>query len=138
MIRLKKVPENIKERIDPLAAFLERDPNIIFSYLFGGLLKKRQNPLSDVDLSVYVRNPKKLDYLGLFGAISNILGTEEIDLIILNDTPPALAGRILGNRKVLTDRNPFFRHKYESLTLRNFFDFSIKERDILKRRYGIG
>jgi len=94
--------------------------------------------LTDVDLSVYVRNRKKLDYLELFGKIARILRTDEIDLVILNDAPLALAGRILQNRKVLMDKKPFLRHKYESLILREFFDFAIKERNILKRRYGIG
>ena len=94
--------------------------------------------MSDIDLAVYVRQEKKLDYLELFSRIAKILGTDEIDLVILNRAPIALTGRILQNRKVLVDKNPFLRHKYESLILREFFDFQIKERDILKRRYGIG
>jgi hypothetical protein len=35
------------------------------------------------------------------------------------------------------DKEPFVRHLFESRILREFFDFSMKERDILKRRYGI-
>ena len=138
MIRFKPVPENIHQRIASLPDYFGVNPNIIFAYLFGGLLKERPNPLSDIDLAVYARNPKKLDYLKLFIRISKILGTDEIDLVILNKAPLALTGRILQNRRVLVDKNPFLRHKYESLILREFFDFQIKERDILKRRYGIG
>ena len=138
MIRFKQIPENIHQRIGSLPDLFRDDPNIIFAYLFGGLLKDKLNPLSDVDLSVYVRNPDKVDYLELFGRIARLLATDEIDLVILNKAPLALAGRILQNRKVLMDKSPFLRHKYESLILREFFDFQIKERDILKRRYGIG
>jgi len=136
MIRFKPVPENIHQRIASLPDYFGVNPNIIFAYLFGGLLKERPNPLSDIDLAVYVRQEKKLDYLELFTRISKILGTDEIDLVILNQAPLALTGRILQNRKVLVDKDPFLRHKYESLILREFFDFQIKERDILKRRYG--
>ena len=138
MIRYKQVPEYIHRSIDSLTDLFRDDPNVIFAYLFGGLLRDRLNPLSDVDLSVYVRNPRKLDYLDLFSRITKLLGTDEIDLIILNDAPLSLAGRILQKRKVLADKDPFLRHKYESLILREFFDFQIKERDILKRRYGLG
>ncbi len=138
MIRFKRIPENIRQRIVALPDFFQDDSNIILAYLFGGLSRDRLNPLSDVDLAVYVRNRKKLDYLELFTRISKILGTDEIDLIILNDAPLSLAGRILQTRKVLTDKDPFLRHKFESLILRKFFDFSVKERDILRRRYGIG
>ncbi len=138
MIRFQRIPEDIHVRIEHLGHFFMKEPNILFVYLFGGLTKKIPNPLSDVDLAVYVKNEKKLDYLKLYGKISRILRTEEIDLVILNDTPLSLAGRILQNRKVLVDKAPFLRQKYESLTLRKYFDFAIKEREILRGRYGIG
>jgi hypothetical protein len=50
----------------------------------------------------------------------------------------SLAGRILQKRKLLMDKDPFLRHKYESRILREFFDFAIKEKELLDRRYGIG
>jgi hypothetical protein len=138
MIRHKSIPEDIHQKIDSLAGVFLKDSNIVFAYLFGGLLKDRPNPLSDVDVAVYVKNIKKLDYLELFGNISNVLGTDEIDLVILNTAQLSLTGRVLQDRKVLVDKDPFLRHKYESTVLREFFDFKIKERDILKRRFGIG
>lgn len=138
MIRYKKLPDDILQKIDSLTGFFKKDSNIIFAYLFGGLLKKRRNPLSDIDIAVYVKDTGKLDYLELFGKISGLLNTDEVDLIVLNTVPISLAGRVLQDRKVLIDKNPFLRHKYESLTLRKYFDFKIKEGNILKRRYGIG
>jgi len=138
MIRYRLIPEDIHQKINSLADIFINDSNIIFAYHFGGLLKDKPNPLSDVDIAVYVKNIKKLDYLDLFCNIANVLGTDEIDLVILNTAQLSLAGRILQNRKVLIDKDPFLRHRYESIILREFFDFTIKERDILKRRYGIG
>lgn len=138
MIRYKLIPEDIHSKINSLTGIFINDHNIVFAYLFGGLLKDKPNPLSDVDVAVYVKNIKKLDYLELFGNIANVIGTDEIDLVILNTAQVSLTGRILQNRKVLVDKEPFLRHKYESIILREFFDFTIKERDILKRRYGIG
>jgi len=132
------IPEDILQKINSLVDIFINDSNIVFAYLFGGLLKDKPNPLSDVDVAVYVKNIKKLDYLELFGRIANVLGTDEIDLVILNTAQLSLTGRVLQNRKVLVDKNPFLRHKYESIILRELFDFTIKERDILKRRYGIG
>jgi len=138
MIRFKKVPEDIFQRIDLLTDLLTEDSNTIFAYLFGSLVKNKKKPLSDVDLGVYVENIKKLDYLSFYEKISNILRTDEIDLVVLNTAPISLTGRILQKRKILIDKNPFLRHRYESRILREFFDFSIKEREILQRRYGIG
>jgi predicted nucleotidyltransferase len=138
MIRLSPIPHDIRDRIGPLVGYLREEPNIVFAYIFGGLAKSRFGPLSDVDLALYLKNEKKMDYLDTFGKISEILGTGEIDLVILNQAPISLAGRILQSREVLVDKAPFVRHRFESLTLRMFFDFSFKEREILKRRYGIG
>lgn len=138
MIRFKRIPENIHQKMSLLNDFFLRDSNVIFAYLFGGMVKDRPNPLRDVDLAVYVKDTKKLDYLEMFGKIAKTLGTDEIDLVILNNAPLSLTGRILGERKILADKKPFVRHLFESRILREFFDFTVKERNILKRRYGIG
>jgi predicted nucleotidyltransferase len=138
MIRFKRIPENIHQKMSSLNNFFLNNPNVIFAYLFGGMVKERPSPLSDVDIAMYVKDTKKLDYLEMFGKIAKTLGTDEIDLVILNNAPLSLAGRILQGRKVLVDKEPFARHLFESRILREFFDFTVKERDILKRRYGIG
>lgn len=138
MIRFEQLPENIHQKMHLLSDLLTNESNISFAYLFGGLLRKRRNLLSDVDIAVFVKNMKRFDYLDLFGKITDVLGTDEVDLIILNKSPISLTGRILQNRMVLSDKEPFLRHKYESVNIRKYFDFSIKEGDILKRRYGIG
>ena len=138
MIRFKKIPEDIHQKIDLLTDLFMEDSNIIFAYLFGGLVRDKRKPLSDVDLGIYVKNIKGLNYLSLFSKISQILCTDEIDLVVLNSAPISLAGRSLQKRKILIDKDPFLRHKYESRILREFFDFTIKEKDILHRRYGIG
>jgi predicted nucleotidyltransferase len=138
MIKLKKLPENIYQKMNSLGDFFMRDPDIIFAYLFGGLLREKPSPLSDVDVAVYLHSPEKLDFLQLFHDITSVLGTEELDLVILNDAPVSIAGRVLQNRKILVDKKPFVRHKYESLTLRKYFDFRVKESQLVRGRYGIG
>ncbi|GBD99267.1 nucleotidyltransferase domain protein [bacterium BMS3Abin07] len=138
MIRYKRLPEDIKERLACIEDYLGQHPQVIFAYLFGGLAREDHSPLSDVDMALYVKDPKRFGYLTDYTKITNLLGTDELDLVILNRAPLSLAGRILLSRKVLVDKDPFLRHRYESLTLRKFFDFRIKERAIFTRRYGIG
>ncbi len=138
MIRFNKIPEDIHSKIGLLTDLFMKDSNIVFAYLFGGLARDQSKPLSDVDLAIYVKNLRELDYLSLLGKISETLCTDEVDLVVLNSAPVSLAGRSLQMRKVLVDKDPFLRHKYESQTLREFFDFTIKEKEILHGRYGIG
>ncbi len=136
----RSLPENIEELIPEAQGILERHPNIIFAYLFGGLAKGRISPVSDIDIAVYLANvddilETKLEILSL---LSDTLNTDEIDLVILNTVPLPLRARIIQNKKVLVDKDPTLRYSFESLVLREYFDFSIKERAIFSRRYNLG
>jgi hypothetical protein len=140
MIKYDKLPADILSRLPEMQRFLLSEEPVTFAYLFGGLAKGRLNPLTDIDIAVYVNRTNNLaEYkLHLFDRLTEILRTGELDLVILNTAPISLAGRILQKKKILVDKEPFRRHLYESATLRKFFDFQIKERDFFKRRYGIG
>ena len=140
MQKFERLPADILSRIPHVAEVLLEDSNVFFGYLFGGLATGGVKPLSDVDIAVFVRDTEGLaEYkLDLFDRLAAALGTAELDLVVLNTAPTSLAGRILRHRRVLVDKDPFRRHAYESLTLRKFFDFHLKEEALLARRYGLG
>ncbi|MGB9735857.1 MAG: type VII toxin-antitoxin system MntA family adenylyltransferase antitoxin [bacterium] len=140
MIRFEKIPEDIISRMPQLEQFFQREERVIFAYLFGSLAKGKQRPLADVDIAVYLKTLEAIaDYkLELFLKLSDALGTSEIDLVILNTAPISLTGRIVQGRQVIIDKEPFKRHLYESLTLREFFDFQIHENRLLSLRYSSG
>jgi predicted nucleotidyltransferase len=140
VIRDGRLPEGIEERLRTLGQALGRCRGVVFAYLFGGAAVGRLTPLSDVDVAVYLDDgvdlvEGKLDALGV---ASRHLGTDEVDLVVLNAAPTALTGRILQSRRVILDRDPFRRHRFESLALREFFDFRILEHRLLARKYRRG
>ena len=53
-----------------------------------------------------------------------------------SSAPASSSGRILQTRRVIVDRDPFRRHRFESLALREFFDLRLFEHRLLVRRYG--
>jgi len=140
MIKFESLPADILSRIPEVKRVLNEDSNVVFAYIFGGLVEGKVKPLSDVDIAVYLRDMAILaEYkINLFDRITNSLGTSELDLIILNTAVISIAGRILQNKQILVDKNPPIRHAYESLTLRKFFDFKVKEEALFTARYGIG
>lgn len=140
MIKFEKLSAGALLMIPEAEKALSQDDNVVFAYLFGGIASGKTSPLSDVDIAVYVRDTRNLaEYkLGLFDRLTKALGTAELDLVILNGAPVSIAGRVLGSKRILTDKEPFRRHRYESLVLREFFDFRVKEDDLYHRRYGIG
>jgi hypothetical protein len=115
---------------------LEASPGVLFAYLFGSASRGRLGPLSDVDIAVYLDDTcdpleARLEAIGRANAH---LGTDRVDVVVLNQAPIALVGRILQSRRVLCDRDPFRRHRFESLALREFADFRVFETRILSRR----
>lgn len=139
MIRKTPLPRGIEERIRALGEALARCPGVVFAYVFGGVAKGEIKPLSDVDLAVFLDESvdpieARLEVLGVATAH---LGTDEVDLVILNTASTALVGRIQ-TRRVICDREPFRRHRFESLALRQFSDFRVVEHRLLARRYAGG
>lgn len=137
MIKYSKLPDNIEYLLPVAQAYIKSRKDVLFAYLFGGLARGKPSPLSDVDIAVYLSEDgdvieKKMEILG---KLMELLETDEIDLVILNSAPLALRMKILESKKVIVDNAPFLRHYYESLTMREYFDFSIREMAILERRF---
>ena len=137
MIKFDRLPENILGLLPGAATYLENHPKTIFAYLFGGLARGIPLPLSDVDVAVYLADNLhvKEDKLDILGNLMNILQTDEIDLVILNTAGLPMIISVLKNKRIIVDKDPFARHIFESLSMRKYFDFSIKESEIFKRRY---
>lgn len=113
---------------------LEKHPAVVFAYLFGSQVREKPTPMSDVDIAVFIEGENLQDSkLAILGDLLDGLETDDIDLVILNTAPLALKGRMIRNRKILIARKPFIRHSFESLTVREYFDFSIREAAIQKR-----
>jgi hypothetical protein len=135
------LPPDIEVRLDGLAdAIAAAAPDVEFAYLFGSAAASRLTPRSDVDVAIFVSPHADAHavQLDVIRAVTRCLSTDAVDVVVLNTAPIALAGRILTTRRVLLDRAPFARHRYESLTARMFQDFRIRERRLLALRYARG
>lgn len=123
---IKKASEYFNQRSD-----------VLFAYLFGSFAGNRATAHSDIDVAVYLDNDvydskKKMD---LVHGLSMYLQEDTLDLVILNQAPITLAIRVLQNKNVLIDRDPLKRHRFESLTMRKYFDFAYIEKSILEGRF---
>ena len=97
-------------------------------------------PLSDLDIAIFLKEHADFQErrMEILGELINLLQTDEIDLVILNIAPLTLRMKILENKKVVVDQMPSLRHRFESLTAREYFDFSVVEKAILERRFFSG
>lgn len=128
---------NTEDIVNIATEYLSARDDIIFAYLFGSYANDKHTHLSDIDIAVYVKDDghthdKKL---GILNGMSKLLGSDSIDLVILNQSPISLLSKILANKIILVDHDPPIRHAFESLNMRMGFDFSFLEKRILEQRF---
>lgn len=115
--------ENGRTPVDRLSTAIAAQAGIVSAYLFGSQALGRAHRESDVDVGllldrrVYPQRADRFDArLHLVGILQSAAG-REVDLVILNDTPPLLVRRIMthGHRVLLKD--PDLDHAHLRTTL---------------------
>jgi len=79
---------------------LSARPEIMEAYLFGSAARGDAQPHSDVDVAVFVDQEKPLDegwgyQAELASELMSALGTNDVDLVLLNRADPVLYHRVL-------------------------------------------
>src|SRR5215470_14397540 len=79
----------------PLQCLFQQHP-VRLAYLFGSQATRRTHPNSDVDIAVLLDESLTSDELfaerlRLLGDLSHIFGTDNVDLVMLNEASPLLA-----------------------------------------------
>jgi predicted nucleotidyltransferase len=108
MIKYTKLPATIETLIPRAVNYLKLHPRVVFAYLFGGLARGKLQPLSDVDIAVYLKEDARIaeNKLDILGCLIDILETDEIDLVILNTADLPLVMNIvkIGYKKCLRNQ----------------------------------
>ena len=127
MLAERPLPADLDQRIEGLARAWEADPDLAAVYLFGSRAQGGAAPRSDVDLAVIVRHDmeasarwrKRLD---LIGDACVRLGTDAVDVVVLEDTPALLGHRVLARDRLLCQRDPRRRVQVAERVMRQYLD----------------
>jgi predicted nucleotidyltransferase len=107
----KKLPDDAMERVSRAITCVSDDQDVLALYLFGSGAQNRLQPLSDLDFGILLsrrldRKQRFEKQIELIGKFNDFFGTDEIDLVVLNDVPPRFSFKILKHGNLL-----FFRDK---------------------------
>ena len=125
-----------------VAGVVANRPEVLAAYVFGSTASGRARPTSDVDVGVLVsrnvmRAPSKYR-LNLMADLGAALRTFDVDVVLLNSAPPALAHNVVCRGTVVSERSHVERVRFQVRTLNRFLDTQ-PIRDValerLKRRY---
>ncbi len=114
--------------LEALRGYFEQQDDVLFALLFGSQARGTAGPLSDVDVAVMLLDAmdpmaRFRRRLKLMVDISRVLGTDEVDVAILNDVPITLGYRVFRDGLMLAcrDRAAFVRAK--ASTISQYIDF---------------
>jgi predicted nucleotidyltransferase len=107
---------------DRVVELLAADPRIRLVYGFGSAAGGVAGPLSDVDVAVLLDSPLDWDAeRELRGRLGTLV--PRIDLVILNEAPPALRFEVVTSGQCLLARDPREQAEFEIVSLSRFLDF---------------
>jgi len=127
MLAERPLPSDLQDRLRALVLAWSTDPELAAVYLFGSRAGESPGPRSDVDLAVVLREGldgrarwrKRLD---LLADACRHIGTDAVDLIVLEDAPTVLGHRVLARGRLLCDPQPRRRVQVAERILRQYLD----------------
>jgi predicted nucleotidyltransferase len=123
-----------KSRVAPLdAAALERlskaldREGVVAGSLIGSQARGNPSPLSDVDIAVWhdpaLDSRDRFDLqLSIAGDAGRALGTDEVDVVLLNGAPPLMRQRAIRDGKRLIERDRGERVRLETRAILDYLD----------------
>ena len=105
---------------------LDREKDIFFAYLYGSAVHAPAPPGGDIDIAVYLRPSNMEEYVKkeaeLTASLISQLGTDRIDLRILNVLPLVLQYNILKEGILVLSRADIERADFETSVMIRFFE----------------
>lgn len=132
--------------MEKIKEILEKEPEVLFAYLFGSYAKGTQDKNSDIDIAIYLKDTGILEKDPLYPSrlaikIERAMAEKKtIDMRILNDSTLRFKSQVLRYGKLLHSTDEKKRIEFETSSLACYYDFKpfLEKYDAARRtRLGI-
>jgi predicted nucleotidyltransferase len=117
----------MKQKIKPIIELLNKQPHILFAYLFGSKVKGYANERSDLDIAVYFDKSTKQNgrwpEFELEAELSRTIEATAQVTALNGPLSPVFGFEIIKDGVVLFDRDPNLRIDFENRVLRHYHDW---------------
>lgn len=102
--------------------------DVVLAYLFGSYARRQAWAHSDVDIAVLLAGQPDDDHcfdmrLEIIGGLMDILNVNDVDVLILNQAPPALRYAVLRDGRLLFCRDRQAMIMFRVRTINDYLDF---------------
>lgn len=124
----------LDEHTDALQQYFASLEGVVLAYLFGSHARGQAWAQSDVDVAVLLQGNPDQDTcfdmrLEVIGGLMEVLDTNDVDVLILNQAPPALGYAVLRDGILIFGRDEQTRIEFYLQTVNAYLDF----KPVLKR-----
>lgn len=116
---------DVEQAILRVTQALARHPQIMFAYLFGSVARGEARPGSDLDLAIEIQAGGRAHrvWLDALAGVGSAIDTVLVDCVDLSAAPLPLRFAVIREGRVLLDRDPAARRRFEVDTRREYWDF---------------
>lgn len=108
---------------EAIRSILEAEPRVAYALVFGSRSRGSARPDSDLDLAVGLSGPMGVRELGdLISRLESASGNT-VDLVLLDEVPPALAYRVFRDGTVVLDRDHGALVRRKARAILEYLDF---------------
>lgn len=124
----RKLPPDVLEKLPEAVRSLSANRDIVALYLFGSAALNALKSLSDLDFgilfSLELDKRRRFDReLEIRRVLTEALGTDEIDVVVMNASPPRFSHNIFKEGKLLFCNNPHQLVDFRDQTTMQYLDF---------------
>lgn len=108
---------------------LEKEPEVLFAYLFGSYAKGIQDKTSDIDVAIYLKDVNVLERNPLYPSKLAIkiekalVEKKTVDVSVLNGSTLRFRSQVLRYGKLLHSKDEKKRIEFETSSLTQYYDF---------------
>ena len=115
--------------MENISRVLEKEPEVLFAYLFGSYAKGIQDDKSDIDIAIYIIDENILEKDPLYPSrlaikLEKALAEKRtLDVRVLNGSTLGFRSQVLRYGKLLVSKDEKKRIEFETTSLAHYYDF---------------
>ena len=120
---------NLEQKLKELAERFSLEPKILAAYLFGSRARDEERESSDVDIALLTDELSSEEYTTIAKTVAHILGTERVDIVLLNQVSPAFRFRVISEGWGFYHRDAQTENRFELRVMKEYWDTGILRRN---------
>jgi len=116
--------------MDALRKVLADDPCVSYALVFGSSARGTAHEGSDLDIAVGLESPARLSALELGDLIARLerASGRSVDIVVVDEAPPAVAYRIFRDGHVIVEKNHRTLVEHKTRAIIEYLDFPARQK----------